>query len=356
MLGATGSGKTVTQAAIAQSYIAAGIPAIVIDPKGDRDLRAVLERAAAKAGMPFRCWSPTGPATYNPLERGSVTEIADKAMTGQSWSEPHYELATQRLLGKVLQTMKAAGVWPPTLSSLVAHMDPDRLDALAAKAGGAVAEDIAAYVDGLSPRARADLGGGRDRLAVLAEGELGRWLDPELGGGEVLSFERCLARGEVLYFEIDADRFPAASKLLAAAVVSDLVTLTARMQGREVRGLVVIDEFAALAAAQVTRLFARARSAGLSLLLGTQSLADLRAADPEDASDTFTERVFTNVVLHARPPRGRPRLGRAVGAARRHSAGVVGHREDRRLGQGLGRLVPARRNPHPLARVHRRPR
>ena len=124
MLGATGSGKTVTQAAIAQSYIAAGIPAIVIDPKGDRDLRAVLERAAAKAGMPFRCWSPTGPATYNPLERGSVTEIADKAMTGQSWSEPHYELATQRLLGKVLQTMKAAGsgrrpspAWSPIWTS-----------------------------------------------------------------------------------------------------------------------------------------------------------------------------------------------------------------------------------------------
>ena len=94
-----------------------------------------------------------------------------------------------------------------------------------------MAENIAAYVDGLSPRARADLGGGRDRLAVLAEGELGRWLDPDLGEGEALSFERCLTRGEVLYFELDADRFPAASKLLAAAIVSDLVTLTASDAG-----------------------------------------------------------------------------------------------------------------------------
>jgi type IV secretory pathway TraG/TraD family ATPase VirD4 len=38
----------------------------------------------------------------------------------------------------------------------------------------------------------------------------------------------------------------------------------------------VIDEFSAVAAEQVVRLFGRARSAGLSLVLSTQELADLR--------------------------------------------------------------------------------
>jgi type IV secretory pathway TraG/TraD family ATPase VirD4 len=38
----------------------------------------------------------------------------------------------------------------------------------------------------------------------------------------------------------------------------------------------VIDEFSAIAAEHVVRLFGRARSAGFSLLLGTQELADLR--------------------------------------------------------------------------------
>jgi conjugal transfer pilus assembly protein TraD len=38
----------------------------------------------------------------------------------------------------------------------------------------------------------------------------------------------------------------------------------------------VIDEFSAIAAEQVVRLFGRARSAGFSLLLGTQELSDLR--------------------------------------------------------------------------------
>ncbi len=40
--------------------------------------------------------------------------------------------------------------------------------------------------------------------------------------------------------------------------------------------LVVIDEFSAVAAEQVVRLFGRARSAGISLVLGTQELSDLR--------------------------------------------------------------------------------
>ncbi len=40
----------------------------------------------------------------------------------------------------------------------------------------------------------------------------------------------------------------------------------------------MIDEFSAVAADHVARLFGRARSAGVSLILGTQELADLKAA------------------------------------------------------------------------------
>ncbi len=317
ILGATGSGKTVTQAAITQSYVLAGLPAIVLDPKGDRYLREVLREAAVQAGMPFHEWSPDGRAIYNPFERGEPTEIADKALQGHEWTEPHYELATRRLLGKVLVTMQAAGTWPPTLSGIVRYMEPERLDALASKVGGQVGADVAAYIDGLSAKAKADLSGGRDRMAILAEGKFGPRIDPDIGEGPLLSFERALTKGEVIYMHIDADRFPATSKLLAAALVIDLVTLVAQMQGSGGRGLLVIDEFAALAAEQVYRLFGRARSAGLSVLLGTQSLADLRGARADDPSDTFTEQVLTNIeyaVVHREAdPDSAERLARMGG-------------------------------------------
>ena len=238
------------------------------------------------------------------------------------------------MLGKVLGTLRAAGKWPPTMTQIVRHMDPERLDALAARVGGQVGEDVAEYVNGLSARAKSDLGGGRDRLAVLVEGELGARLDPSLAGARAqrIGLERALAKGEVVYFHIDADRYPAASQLLAAALVTDLVSLVAELQGGAAQGLLVIDEFAALAACEVKRLFARARGAGLSLALGTQSLADLRGTDPDDASDTFTEQVFTNVsylVVHREAdPESAERLAGVAGT-------VPGWSFTRKVGGGL---------------------
>lgn len=292
--GATGAGKTVTQAAIAQAHVLAGQPAIVLDPKGDAFLRASLEDAARSMGVRFRAWSPQGEAIYNPLARGNPTEIADKALAGHQWSEPHYELATQRLLLHSLATMKEVGLWPPTIGALVLYMYPERLGALADEVGGETKERVAAYLGGLSERAKSDLGGGRDRLAVLADGELGPLLGPEIGA-ESIDLAEVVRRREVVYFHLDADRYPGAAKLLGAALLVDLIGLTAELQGGERGGLLVIDEFAAIAAAQVSRLFARARSAGLSLLLGTQSLADLRGARPDDPSDTLTEQVLSNI-------------------------------------------------------------
>lgn len=315
--GATGAGKTVTEATVTEGYVDAGLAAILVDPKGDPDLLSAAAAVADRNGVPFRAWTPTGPWVYNPLARGGATEIADKALAAHQWSEPHYEVATQRLLGHVLNTLQAADLWPPTISGVVEYMNPERLDALAAKAGGPNAERVSAYVDSLSARAASDLGGGRDRLAVLAESELGPWLDPSLGAGETLDLGESLQRAEVLYFHLDADRYPVASKLLAAALLIDLVGLTATRQGAGRGGILVIDEFAALAAEQVSRLFARARSAGLSLLLGTQSLADLRDARPDTSSDTLTEQILSNIevaVIHRiGDPDSAERLARFAG-------------------------------------------
>ena len=97
----------------------------------------------------------------------------------------------------------------------------------------------------------------------------------------------------------------------------DLVGLTADLQAEPIPGLLVIDEFAALAADQVSRLFGRARSAGLSLLLGTQTLADLRSARPDDPNDTLTEQILSNVgcaIVHREAdPDSAERLARMAG-------------------------------------------
>ena len=175
--GATGAGKTVTKAWIAQRHIAAGSAAVVVDPKGDRLLYAALYAAASAAGRPLLVWTPDGPCAYNPYRHGSDTELADKALAGETWTEPHYLRQAQRYLGHVVRTMRAAGI-AVTPASLLAHLDPDTLETTSRTVDEHQAGVVQAYLDALGQRQRRDLSGVRDRLAILAESDIAPWLEP----------------------------------------------------------------------------------------------------------------------------------------------------------------------------------
>ncbi len=79
--------------------------------------------------------------------------------------------------------------------------------------------------------------------------------------------------------------------MLGGAIIQDLQSATAALQSSPVPTLALIDEFSAVASQQVVRLFGRARSAGISVVLGTQELSDLRLAGQERT----LERVLGNV-------------------------------------------------------------
>jgi conjugal transfer pilus assembly protein TraD len=286
VLGATGSGKTETETALAVRAVEHGLGVIAVDPKGDRRLEQELRRVCAERGHPFSLWSPEGESVYNPYARGGDTEIADKALLGERWTEPHYLRQAQRYLGHEVRTLRAAGI-SVTLAALVAHLEPARLEAAARGLDAQQAAPVRRYLDRLTRRQRADLAGVRDRLAILAESAAGRWLDPVAAGPQapVIDLLSVARRGEVVLFRLDADRQPLLSAMLGAAVVADLVTVAASLQDEPARALVLIDEFSAVGAEPVGRLFGRARSAGLSLVLGTQEFADLRKAGRSELVD-----------------------------------------------------------------------
>ena len=275
IVGATGSGKTVTQTWIAARAIERGMGAIVIDPKGDRAMRSQLLAAARAAERAFIEWTPEGSCAYNPFARGSDTEIADKALAGERFTEPHYMRQAQRYLGHVVRALRRSGA-EVSLRGIVEHLDPARLEVLVRELPESQAQPTHAYLDSLTPRQQSDLAGVRDRLAILAESDLGQWLDPGTESAERFDLLHAAQAQEVVYFNLDSDSRPLLTQMLGAAIVQDLLTTVAALQGRPVRTLVVIDEFSAVAAEQVVRLFGRARSAGFSLILSTQELADLR--------------------------------------------------------------------------------
>jgi hypothetical protein len=275
VVGATGSGKTVTQTWIAVRAIENGMGAVVVDPKGDGGMREQLRRAALAAGRPYLEWTPDGDRVYNPYARGGASEIADKALAGERFTEPHYLRQAQRYLGHVVRALRASDI-EISLRAIVEHLDPGRLEQIARELPEPQARATFAYLDSLSSRQQSELAGVRDRLAILAESDFGPWLDPQTPGAERFDLLAAVRERAVVYFSLESDSRPLLSEMLGAAIVQDLQTAVASLQGQPVPTLVVIDEFSAIAAEQVVRLFGRARSAGFSLLLGTQELSDLR--------------------------------------------------------------------------------
>jgi type IV secretory pathway TraG/TraD family ATPase VirD4 len=292
LVGATGSGKTVTQSWMTVRAIERGMAAIVIDPKGDHDMRLAVARAARAAGRTFIEWTPDGPWVYNPFARGSETEIADKALAGERFTEPHYLRQAQRFLGHVVRALRLADR-EVSLALIVEYLDASRLELLARSLPESGARATHAYLDSLSARQLSDLAGVRDRLAILAESDVGPWLDPSNQAGRPFELLEAVQARAVVYFGLDADRRPLLAQMLGAAIVQDLQTTVAALQRRPIPTAVVIDEFSALAVEHVVRLFGRARSAGFSLILSTQELADLRLPGRE----TVLEQVVGNLTV-----------------------------------------------------------
>ena len=108
LLGATGSGKTILQVLLALAAIKRGMGVIYIDPKGDDFVREQLRDAAAREGRRLREWGPQGKTIYNPYERGSDTEIADKLLAAEVFTEPHYQRLAQRYIGHVVRALRLA--------------------------------------------------------------------------------------------------------------------------------------------------------------------------------------------------------------------------------------------------------
>ncbi len=275
VVGATGAGKTVTQMHLAVSAVERGMAAIVIDPKRDPGMRARLAEAASSAGRSWIEWTPLGPSVYNPYGQGGETEIADKALAGERFTEPHYLRQAQRYLGHEIRVLRAAGT-EVCLRRIVQYLDPEQLELLARSLPEEAAQPTYAYLDSLTARQRTDLAGARDRLAILAESDVGPWLDPDTPGAQRFDLLEAVRMRAVVYFGLESDSRPLLAQMLGAAIVGDLQTVVAALQGRPVPAVAVIDEFAAVAAQEVVRLFGRARSAGVSIVLGTQELADLR--------------------------------------------------------------------------------
>lgn len=88
ILGATGSGKTTTLLRLLCEEIMLGAPVIAIDLKGSGSFVSQLQTACQAAARPLHLWRPDGPVHWNPLAYGDASELKDKLISFERFSEP----------------------------------------------------------------------------------------------------------------------------------------------------------------------------------------------------------------------------------------------------------------------------
>lgn len=109
LLGATGSGKTTSLLRIAEGAIGRDLAFVAVDLKGSPEVPARLGSIAAARGRRIFRWSFEGPHHWNPLARGDVSELKDKLVGMETWTEPHYKRAAERYVQTVFSVLAARG-------------------------------------------------------------------------------------------------------------------------------------------------------------------------------------------------------------------------------------------------------
>jgi hypothetical protein len=279
VLGASGAGKTTTLLRILTDQVRRHRAVVAIDMKGSPAFARELAVAAAGAGRPFRLWTLDGPGHWNPLAHGNPTELKDRLISAERWTEPHYQRAAERYVQTVLQVWQHARPdRPPTLREVVGLMDHHRLVAVLREVPGPLADRVQDYLAALGPDQISAVRGLETRLAIIAESHTGAYLEPpNATQGTLIDLRATMRDADVAVFSLNSSRYGQLAAQVGALVIQDLTSAAgARLEhGAEAPAMIAVDELSALGAEHVLNLFARARESGIPVIAATQELADL---------------------------------------------------------------------------------
>jgi len=294
IVGATGSGKTVTGSNIIVSHLQRGYPVVFLDGKGDIDLGRRLKAYAEQLGRPaFLFHHELGgkvddACAYNPISAGDFTALANLITSLRPYSEPYYEVLQKGYMQTAVKVAMAIGE-PLDLLTLGNLLSVDAMIAVIRKNKRRIPDAQALLLEVQSQRAAEDAGVESliGTIKNLTQSSLAPLFDAG-GGRPVLTLPEARGSGGFVYFSLPALAHGDFSKDLGQLVINDIrLTLAG---GRE-PWLIVLDELSTYSGKQILSIVNQGRGfEGRVVLLG-QSFADLESVEGIDG------KAFRNQIL-----------------------------------------------------------
>jgi hypothetical protein len=344
IVGGSNTGKTNTAEVLLEGHVADGAGFVVLDGKGGRALARAAVQLGARHRRPVALWSifPYGDPQLDALRLpwnvtgdGNPTEIKDRIAASEEQSEPYYAAVAARglLIASRALTLVDGHV---RLDKLAAHLeDQQKLLALLKRADtdDQLATDTR-WVATLGDAEKSGLRGIGLRLRTMVGSDGGSWLLPAADGREI-NLHRAITDGWLVVFTLPQGTYPELIPHVARYALQTINSVCTRIEGEggKANALVFVDELSAFDGDQLCATYERARSAGVRVIVATQSISNFESA----GGDKLLHAALDNsevVIVHRQAVPDAAELLAQVGGTEE----AWEHTHQVRDGRGLGAL------------------
>jgi hypothetical protein len=308
---------------------------LIVDGKGDTDKGSLLQ--ITRAICPHRkihvinLNDPAKSDKYNPFKNTNTDVIKDMLINMTNWSEEHYKLNTERYIQRLCKLLAMQGItvsleslthYLPTANFLKLSKDlatqgliskAENLDDIdLSKTSGKIAESAAA------------------RFATIKESDLGQIFD--VSGIDIYT---ALEEGAIILFILNPLLYLEMSPLIGNLVIIDSKKAISNFYHRKKKRIFYIfDEINVYASPVLVDLVNKSRSANVTCILATQSLADLEYT----AGDAFKQQIIENcnnyIVLRQNSAKSSEEWSKIIGT--KNTMAVTYQIQENNQGSGYG--------------------
>lgn len=290
--GTTGSGKTVALANYIKSAINKDYPLLLVDGKGDINDGSILDIVNTLKGNKtlyvINMTDPMSSSKYNPFKDANSTVCKDMLINMTEWSEEHYKANTERYIERLVKLLTLSGM-KLSFRNIVNHMPPDQMELLSSKLAK---DEMISKEDHLSNLELIKTSGSiassaSARFSNIYESEIGSIFDDN-----GIDIHTALKEKAIILFILNPLSYPELSPLIGRLILIDTKKAVSKIFTGKIaeRLFFIFDEINVYASPTLIDLINKSRSANVTCIVATQSLADLEYA----YGDAFKEQLIEN--------------------------------------------------------------